>query len=61
MTGNTLTENPDITKNETFILSAPESLESYEKAYESTKSLYYRDRLSFSEILKRIKENADRL
>lgn len=54
-------ENPDITKNEAFLLNDPVIFKLYEQAYESTKSLYYRERPAFSDILKRIKENADRL
>ena len=54
-------ENHDITKNEAFMLSDPKTFAAYEKAYETTRSLYYRDRPAFSEILDRIKAHADQL
>lgn len=54
-------ENQNITENEAFRLSDPATFSAYEKAYESTRSLYYRERPAFAEILERIKENADRL
>ncbi len=48
-------ENPDITKNEAFSINTSQTRSDYERAYEITKSLYYRDRPAFSEILDRIK------
>ncbi|MES2659502.1 MAG: nucleotidyl transferase AbiEii/AbiGii toxin family protein [Verrucomicrobiota bacterium] len=54
-------ENPDIAGNEAFLLTNSATRRAYEDAYEGTKSLYYRDRPSFSEILSRIREFADRL
>ena len=49
-------ENRDLTSNEAFLLSTPEVRSSYAKQYESTKSLYYSDRPTFDDILKRIGE-----
>jgi hypothetical protein len=54
-------ENPIITENEAFMLSDPKNFDAYEKAYEVTKSLYYRARPTFLEILTRIKEHAEQL
>ena len=54
-------ENQNITENEAFILSNQEVFKTYENAYESTKSLYYQSRPTFSEILNRIKQFADKL
>ncbi|ESQ83646.1 hypothetical protein ABENE_20250 [Asticcacaulis benevestitus DSM 16100 = ATCC BAA-896] len=54
-------ENPDLTQNPAFLLNDPDTYAAYEKAYEGTKSLYYRDRPAFADILARIKAEADRL
>lgn len=54
-------EHPVITENEAFLLSDSTIFNLYEKAYEGTKSLYYRDRPSFSNIMKQIKEFAPHL
>jgi len=54
-------ENHDITKNEAFVLSDATTFAEYEKAYEGTKSLYYRDRPEFVSIMNVIKEAAPRL
>lgn len=54
-------ENPDITTNEAFLLNDPITSHTYEKAYESTQSLYYRERPVFSDIVHRIKEYARKL
>ena len=54
-------ENRDITANEAFILGSPEVFNLYEKAYQSTQSLYYQGRPSFAEILQRIQEFAKAL
>ncbi|MFD2256875.1 nucleotidyl transferase AbiEii/AbiGii toxin family protein [Luteolibacter algae] len=54
-------ENPDITKNEAFLLNATQTRNDYERAYEATKSLYYQDRPSLVQILSRIMEYAKQL
>lgn len=54
-------DDPDITKNEAFILSDPKVREEYEKAYAQTSALYYRAKPTFTEILARIAEYAGRL
>ena len=54
-------QNQNIAENPAFRLDAPATFSAYEKAYEGSKSLYYRNRPAFSEILNRIKEYADRL
>ncbi|MFT0891002.1 nucleotidyl transferase AbiEii/AbiGii toxin family protein [Pseudochelatococcus sp. G4_1912] len=54
-------ENRNITINEAFCLNDPATFASYENAYEGTRSLYYSERPAFADILKRIKEFADRL
>ncbi|ADU13788.1 nucleotidyl transferase AbiEii/AbiGii toxin family protein [Asticcacaulis excentricus] len=51
-------ENPNITENPAFLLDDPVTFEAYEKAYEGTRSLYYKARPSFSDILERIKMRA---
>lgn len=54
-------ENPDIAENEAFLLSDPATKSAYVNAYEGTRSLYYRDRPSFSEILAKIGDHAGNL
>ena len=54
-------ENPDITENEAFLLTDPATKSAYENAYEGTRSLYYRDRPTFPQILERIGKYADQL
>lgn len=54
-------ENPKISENEAFLLNDAETQALYVKAYESTKSLYYRDRPSFPDILAAIRSDAERL
>lgn len=49
-------ENQVITENAAFLLNDTATFTAYENAYESTKSLYYRDRPTFAEILKQIKQ-----
>ncbi len=54
-------ENHVIAENEAFLLSDIATFAIYENAYESTKSLYYRDRPTLAEIIKRIKQYAANL
>jgi hypothetical protein len=54
-------ENQNIRENEAFVLSKSQTRAAYETAYEGTKSLYYRERPSFSEILARIESFAENL
>jgi hypothetical protein len=42
-------DEPDLTKNEAFLLSDPKTREAYRKAYEATRALYYAGRSSFNE------------
>lgn len=57
----TQNDEPDLTKNEAFVLSDVDTRALYESAYDSTAALYYRDRPSFDEILERIKTHASKL
>ena len=54
-------DNPDLTKNEAFILSDPATRDTYEKAYDATGGLYYAGKPTFKEILDTIGSWADRL
>jgi hypothetical protein len=54
-------DNPDITSNEAFVLKDTATRAAYERAYEETCALYYRDKPSFSEILDTIATWAKRL
>lgn len=54
-------DNPDLTRNEAFILSDEQVRELYESAYTASRALYYRDTVTFDEILKRIGEHLSRL
>jgi hypothetical protein len=54
-------DNPDITKNEAFILSNPETRAAYQKAYDATSALYYSGKPTFEQILKEIAAWANRL
>ena len=47
-------DNPDITKNEAFILSDPGTRAAYQKAYDATSALYYGGKPTFDEVLKAI-------
>lgn len=44
-------DEPDFTINETFRLSNAETRRIYEKAYQATRALYYRETPPFDEIL----------
>lgn len=54
-------ENQNIAENEAFLLNDPANRIVYEAAYDRTKSLYYRDRPTFDEILGRIDEYVGQL
>jgi hypothetical protein len=54
-------DNPVIAKNEAFFLRDTKTRGAFEKAYAETRSLYYRDQPTFSEILAAIGANAPRL
>ncbi len=54
-------ENQDITSNQAFLLSDPETRSLYAKQYDGTKSLYFSERPSFDQILTRIREFAEHL
>jgi hypothetical protein len=51
----------DITKNEAFLLTNPETRMSYAAAYASTRALYYREQIPFDAIVERIAKVAARL
>lgn len=54
-------DNPDITKNEAFILSDPKTRGAYQKAYDATSGLYYEGKPTFAEVLEAIGDSAKRL
>jgi len=54
-------DNKNIAKNESFILSDPETRKMYSATYAKTSDLYYGSKPTFDEILGRIKEWIDRL
>lgn len=54
-------EIPDIAENPAFRLDAAGARELYERAYESTESLYYRDRPSLANILDTIQRHEEKL
>ena len=54
-------DNPDITKNEAFMLSDPDTRAAYQKAYDATSALYYGGKPTFDEVLKTIGTWASKL
>jgi hypothetical protein len=54
-------DNPDISKNEAFVLSDPATRAEYQKAYAATSALYYSGKPSFEEIFQQFKKWADGL
>lgn len=54
-------DNPNLTKNEAFLLSDSATRKKYVEAYASTRALYDRDQIEFDAILKRITEFAPQL
>ncbi len=55
------TDNPDITKNEAFLLSHPATRKIYADAYAATAALYYKARPTFEDVLSVINAIAERL
>lgn len=53
--------NIPISENEAFLLSNSETREAFRKRYLATASLYYKGQPDFEELLKRIKENVEKL
>jgi hypothetical protein len=47
-------DNPDLRRNEAFVLSDPATRAAYEREYGKTSALYYRGKPSFAEILERM-------
>lgn len=54
-------DNPDISKNEAFLLRDSNTRTEYERAYNSSTALYYRQKPTFDEILMVIAKSIDRL
>ena len=54
-------DEPDLTKNQAFILSDPATREAYRKAYAATSALYYAGQPSFDDILATFAVWRDRL
>lgn len=54
-------DNPNLTQNQAFVLSDPETREAYAKAYADTSALYYGDKPSFDQILDAIAALRERL
>lgn len=54
-------DNPDIAKNEAFILSDAETLGLYEKAFTESASLYYADKPTLQEVLAEIAKWIEKL
>jgi len=54
-------DNPDIAKNEAFILSALETRKLYDQAYTTSSALYYGDKPTFEQIMAEISAWTDRL
>ena len=54
-------DNQDISANEAFLLSDPQTRAAYERAYERSTALYYRPKPTLTEILETIKAFNERL
>lgn len=54
-------DNPNIAENQAFILSDPETRQTYDKTYTATSALYYQDKPTFEQILRQIAVWAERL
>jgi hypothetical protein len=54
-------DEPDITKNQAFILADPETRKIYANAFAESTALYYGDKPTFEQILEEIGKWADRL
>lgn len=54
-------DNKNIAENPAFHLSEPETRMLFERAYQSTRALYYRGQPAFGELMQRISDHAGRL
>ncbi|MGC8494151.1 MAG: hypothetical protein ACP5SH_20695 [Syntrophobacteraceae bacterium] len=54
-------DNKIIAQNEAFFLSEARTRSEYEKAYRTSRAIYYKDQPPFSDILKRIQMYAHQL
>jgi hypothetical protein len=54
-------DDPNIAKNQAFIMSDPRTREAYAKAYAETGALYYREKPAFEKILAEFRAWAERL
>lgn len=54
-------DNQNISKNEAFLIADPATRKQYEEAFEKSSALYYRDKLTFADIIKKIGEWVDQL
>ena len=54
-------DNPDIAKNDAFMLNDPDTRAAYQKAYDATSALYYAAKPTFDEVLKTIGTWASKL
>ncbi|MCK5285203.1 MAG: nucleotidyl transferase AbiEii/AbiGii toxin family protein [Alphaproteobacteria bacterium] len=54
-------DNPVITKNEAFLLSDTATYQEYERAYQETHALYYKEQVAFRKIMQMIQAYADKL
>ncbi len=54
-------DEPTIARNEAFLLNDPVTRSEYEKAYRTTRALYYKVQPDFAAILNRIQTRADQL
>jgi hypothetical protein len=54
-------DNKITAQNEAFVLSDPETLSEYERAYQTTPAIYYKGQPAFSEILERIHAHIQQL
>jgi len=54
-------DEPDLRRNEAFLLNDPTTRQIYANAYERTRALYYRDRPSLDAILTQLDAYLDRL
>ena len=54
-------DNLNVAENEAFLLSDPKTRALYESEYRKTASLYYKGQIPFAYLLRRIKENIQKL
>lgn len=54
-------DNQNIAENEAFLLSDPDTRQKYEAEYKKTASLYYKDQIDFTDILRTLREWTERL